>query len=170
MNPPNSPVEWTAYKAKVHTVSVIRFTGNHLSSNANFISFIDAIYSNDLDWGEICPPACSETKYYSSIATVPKSNADGDSVVNVFFKDSSIIKYKRVELYKITDIICKYISDFYVQNTYPKLHTYLYMYLFFSFLANIGGSLGLCTGFSLMSAIELVYFLTFRYFFKRSRN
>ena len=77
------------------------------------LSFIDAIYSNDLDWGEICPPACSETKYYSSIATVPKSNADGDSVVNVFFKDSSIIKYKRVELYKITDIICKYISDFY---------------------------------------------------------
>ena len=127
MNPPNSPMEWIAYKAKVLMVSVIRFTGNHLSSNANFISFIDAIYSNDLDWGEICPPACSETKYYSSIATVPKSNADGDSVVNVFFKDSSIIKYKRVELYKITDIICKYISDFYkiLTPNYIYICTYL---------------------------------------------
>ena len=131
MNPPNSPMEWIAYKAKVLTVSVIRFTRNHLSSNANFISFIDAIYSNDLDWGEICPPACSETKYYSSIATVPKSNADGDSVVNVFFKDSSIIKYKRVELYKITDIICKYISDFYKILTPNYRPIYVCTYLFF---------------------------------------
>ena len=102
-----------------------------LNWNLNFILFIDAIYSNDLDWGEICPPACSETKYYSSIATVPKSNADGDSVVNVFFKDSSIIKYKRVELYKITDIICKYISDFYKIITPNYRPIYVCTYLFF---------------------------------------
>ena len=107
MNPACSPVEWNAYKAKAPTVSEIKPNLSFISK-INFIPFIDAIYSNDLDWGEICPPACSETKYYSSIATVPKSNADGDSVVNVFFKDSSIIKYNRVELYKITDIICKH--------------------------------------------------------------
>lgn len=34
------------------------------------------------------------------------------------------------------------------------------------FLANIGGALGLCMGFSLVSAIELLYFFTCRYFFR----
>ena len=117
------------------------------------------------DLSVICPPACTEVKYFASMSTVPLKAQDGryqnlyvptylfrniylihefwifvESLVHIFFKDSSIVKFKRSELYKFTDII-----------------------------SNIGGTLGLCTGFSLISAIELVYFITCRYFCKKSK-
>ena len=76
------------------------------------ITILDAANDDDVDLSKICPPACTETKYSSSISTVPKENSKGESKVYVFFTDSSIVKFKRSGLYKITDIICKYNSCF----------------------------------------------------------
>lgn len=53
--------------------------------------------------------------------------------VNIFFKDTQFITSRRSELYGQTD-----------------------------FLANCGGLLGLFMGFSFISLIEIVYFLTLR--------
>ena len=74
------------------------------------IAILDAANDDAVDLSKICPPACTETKYSSSISTVPKENSKGESKVYVFFTDSSIVKFKRSGLYKITDIICKYDS------------------------------------------------------------
>lgn len=88
-----------------------------------------------------CPPACTETVYETAMSTVPlKETNNGESVLRVFFKHSSVVKYKRDELYSFEDII-----------------------------SNIGGSLGLCMGFSLVSGIELLYFFTCRYCFRKRK-
>ena len=42
----------------------------------------------------------------------------------------------------------------------------IYVNYHLNFLANIGGSLGLCMGFSLISLIEFLYFFTYRGFQK----
>ena len=63
---------------------------------------------DDLDLGDVCPPACTETKYTASLSSVPKKNSKGESYINVFFKESSIVKFKRANYYDFTDIICKY--------------------------------------------------------------
>lgn len=67
----------------------------------------------------------------------------GESILRVFFKDSSVVRYRRDQLYSVEDI-----------------------------LGNIGGTLGLCTGFSLVTIVEIVYFFTCRWFirFKKARN
>jgi hypothetical protein len=75
------------------------------------IIFLDAINAEGVDLSIICPPACTESTYEASISAVPfKEVTSGESVVRVFFKHSSVVKYKRDQLYAFEDIICKYMS------------------------------------------------------------
>ena len=67
------------------------------------------------------------------------------------------MKYLRDELYAPEDMIgeknpvLKYVHEF--LNCLIRL---------FSLTANIGGTMGLCLGFSLVSAMEFIYFFTAR--------
>jgi hypothetical protein len=53
-------------------------------------------------------------------------------------------------------------------HTYASLFSQLYFYVYFT--ASIGGALGLCMGFSLISAVEIVYFFTVRVFFQKEKK
>lgn len=63
------------------------------------------------------------------------------SVVHIFFGAESTVPKFRKRLYGTTDLI-----------------------------ANTGGILGLCLGFSILSGVEVLYFLTLRLFWKRCRK
>lgn len=91
---------------------------------------------------EDCPPACETVAYDASVSTVPIANKNyGESVLRVFFKHSSVVRYKRDQLYSVEDI-----------------------------LGNIGGTLGLCTGFSLVTLVEIVYFFTCRWLIRLNKR
>ena len=68
----------------------------------------------------------------------------------------------------------KYGNDSYVRDNVSILHIYFKklhfmqrergeLYGFIDFFSNIGGVLGLCMGFSMLSAVEIVYFFTIRF-------
>ena len=61
--------------------------------------------------------------------------------LKIFFPENSAKAYQRDELYSPEDLI-----------------------------ANIGGTLGLCLGFSLVSLVELFYFLTLRWIFEGRKS
>ena len=61
--------------------------------------------------------------------------------LKIFFPENSAKAYQRDELYSPEDLI-----------------------------ANIGGTLGLCLGFSLVSIVELFYFLTLRWIFEGRKS
>ena len=64
------------------------------------------------------------------------------------------MKYLRDELYAPEDMIGE-------KN--PVVHEFLNCLIrLFSLTANIGGTMGLCLGFSLVSAVEFIYFFTAR--------
>lgn len=58
---------------------------------------------------------------------------DNVAIVNIFFKDQHFMRHERSELFGITD-----------------------------FFANIGGLMGLCMGFSILSLVEFLYFFSLR--------
>ena len=78
--------------------------------------------------------------------------------LNVFFPENSVVKYLRDELYAPEDMI---------GEKKPVLIDYIHEFSdgliwLFSLTANIGGTMGLCLGFSLVSAVEFIYFFTAR--------
>ncbi|KAL4720041.1 hypothetical protein ACJJTC_010005 [Scirpophaga incertulas] len=99
---------------------------------------------------EDCMPACTEISFFERITTAPLSRAlicslrltsfsivsfsENMLVVHFFFEDDSFIRYN--ERRDFLDL----------PNFYQTL----------------GGLLGLCMGFSMMSAVELVYYVTLR--------
>ncbi|KAL3273921.1 hypothetical protein HHI36_015347 [Cryptolaemus montrouzieri] len=86
-----------------------------------------------------CLPICTDVKYNAEISSgkwevnAPLSEEYRASAVKVFFKNSYFLPTEKSELYGITD-----------------------------FISNIGGILGLFTGFSLFSLAEIIYFLSVR--------
>jgi len=94
-----------------------------------------------------CPPACRKTRYSSTFSSAKFPNkasrfyklsndrgADFDmTLVHVYFADLKMFRYITDELFSWQDI-----------------------------LAAFGGLVGLCTGFSFLSAAEIVYFFTLR--------
>ena len=67
--------------------------------------FLEAIHESGID---DCPPACEQMTYEGSLSSVPLSVTNfGESVLRVFFKHSSVIQYKRDQLYSIEDIVGK---------------------------------------------------------------
>lgn len=105
-----------------------------------------------------CLPACFEINYEREISSSKLGTGEfitRDKIVNrnssyvrrnvaivhIFFLDSSYGGYTKTEFIGFTD-----------------------------FLSNIGGLLGLFMGFSVISLVEIVYFLSFRHYFVRKRN
>ncbi|XP_077285517.1 pickpocket protein 28-like [Arctopsyche grandis] len=95
-----------------------------------------------------CLPACTSLIYDSEVSQsdfhwldlakakkkdTPRIKEFGLSRVSMFFKDAEFIMSRRSELYGITD-----------------------------FLANCGGIMGLFLGFSFLSLVEIIYFLTIK--------
>lgn len=92
-----------------------------------------------------CMPTCNSLEYdvdiFHAEYNKDEFNVQQTSVVTVFFKSSQIITLKRSELYGFSD-----------------------------FLASCGGLLGLFLGVSILSEIELIYFLTVRVWWQHKRN
>ncbi|KAJ0173050.1 hypothetical protein K1T71_011226 [Dendrolimus kikuchii] len=99
---------------------------------------------------EECLPACTEIEFYEHLSTAPlKRNlvkrfaktinktteyfTENMLVINFYFEDSTFMRFTKGEIFGLTE-----------------------------FLSNTGGLLGLCMGFSVMSAVELLYYLTLR--------
>ena len=90
-----------------------------------------------------CPPACRKTRYSSTFSSAKFPNkasrffkldrASDMTLVHVYFADLKMFRYITDELFSWQDI-----------------------------LAAFGGLVGLCTGFSFLSAAEIVYFFTLR--------
>ncbi|XP_068083963.1 pickpocket protein 28 [Anabrus simplex] len=91
-----------------------------------------------------CLPSCTEIQYdvETSQAEYMTRKPYGNETellstsISVFLKNMQVLTRKRSELYGLSD-----------------------------FLANCGGLLGLCIGFSILSLVEVVYFFTLRIFF-----
>ncbi|XP_062529150.1 pickpocket protein 28 [Bombyx mori] len=100
---------------------------------------------------EECLQACTEIAYVERVSSAPlrnflveeiATNAGNKSaeyftenmlVVHFFFEDNTFLRFTKGEIFGLTE-----------------------------FLSNTGGLLGLCMGFSIMSAVELIYYLTLR--------
>ena len=116
------------------------------------------------------------------------------SLVHVYFKEMGITKFSRDQLYswedivgtmfpigillqikflsqlRITPISCQKLANSLTEITHIFMSIVFHGFLskhFFSCSANFGGSVGLCVGFSLFSAAELLYFLFLRRFLKK---
>ncbi|CAL8109748.1 unnamed protein product [Orchesella dallaii] len=117
---------------------------------------------------EFCLPACNETFYNVFVTSAdfpnqPQANqtkmireaileghthlndiayvSGSISVVRVFFRESSIMQYKRDELFTWED-----------------------------FVSNLGGVMSLCLGFSILSLVEVFYFFTMRMSIDKRRS
>ncbi|CAG7826654.1 unnamed protein product [Allacma fusca] len=153
------------YSEKSHGVcSVDKIQGCVRNAITNIAIFkpIKGKEKQEISCTEFCLPACNETFYNFVVtaATFPNQpepnmtqmlreaihdNRDylnnityvsaSISVLRVFFRESSIMQYKRDELFTWED-----------------------------FVSNLGGVMGLCLGFSLLSLVEIIYFFTMRFF------
>lgn len=74
-------------------------------TNSILILFLGVLYSAKKSV-EDCPPGCEEVLYQVSETTVPASVYGTVTQFQVFFKEKSLAKYKRDELYTFEDIIC----------------------------------------------------------------
>lgn len=66
---------------------------------------------------------------------------DNLAIVNIFFNELHFMRHERGELFGLVDLF-----------------------------ANVGGILGLCAGFSILSVVEVGYFYSIRYFFNVTGN
>ncbi|XP_035702813.1 pickpocket protein 28-like [Folsomia candida] len=105
---------------------------------------------------DFCLPACTELEYFSETTFTPLQDGDAIwirdgtststtapwssknlSIVHIYFSSDSSYARVRKELYGLTDLI-----------------------------ANTGGLMGLCLGFSGLSLVEVIYFYTLRAWFR----
>ncbi|KAM3963999.1 pickpocket protein 28 [Aphomia sociella] len=97
-----------------------------------------------------CLPACTEIAYFERMSTAPLNKAlvghlaktlrksvdyftENMLVIHFYFEDDTFTRLTKGEIFGLTE-----------------------------FLSNTGGLLGLCMGFSVMSAVELLYYVTLR--------
>lgn len=73
--------------------------------------------------------------------------------------------FTKSELFGFTEFLCKF-----KVKVKPKASHLLRIYVVLFSLANIGGLLGLFMGFSVLSVIEIVYFLTLRPYYINQRQ
>ncbi len=78
------------------------------------------------------------------------------ALFHVYFKELGMVQYLRDELYSIVD----FIGGFFVfANILNSMHVICWLSVF---PAAVGGIIGLCIGFSILSLIEIIYWFTFR--------
>lgn len=81
------------------------------------------------------------------------SHRENMAVVHLFFVDSQFTKYVKNELFGFIEFLCKYL----ISITIIKINKNQ-----IRFTASTGGLLGLFLGFSFLSFMEIIYFLTLR--------
>ncbi|ODM96336.1 Pickpocket protein 28 [Orchesella cincta] len=96
-----------------------------------------------------CLPPCTELEYFSEVSY---TNIPRDANIWVD-SDNSTAKWAKNQV--------SIVHIFFVQDsTYARVRKELYGWV--DLIANTGGILGLCMGFSTLSVIELIYFYSFR--------
>lgn len=85
------------------------------------------------------------------------------SVVHIYFNVDSVYPRLRKEMNTIIELICKHIH---ISIAVPYKKTFRIVHSCFPrvSIANAGGLLGLCMGFSMLSLLEIVYYVTVRLF------
>ena len=86
------------------------------------------------------------------------------AIVHVYFENGNVIKYERHELFTTSQLIGKK-----AVNQLNKINLKTPSCLFW-FIGNVGGLLGLCMGFSLVSGVEMIYFCTCRWLLRREKS
>ncbi len=80
------------------------------------------------------------------------------AMLHVYYKQVGIMEYAREEIYSNVDFLGREGKDIGL----PVHITVVYYTV--SFLAAVGGLIGLCTGFSILSLMEVLYWFTYRMF------
>ncbi|XP_072934740.1 pickpocket protein 28-like [Epargyreus clarus] len=100
---------------------------------------------------EECLPACTEISYVERLSSAPLNKA-------LFGQYAQYLTNKTPE-YFVNNMLV--IHFYFEDNAFMRL-TKGEIFGLTEFLSNTGGLLGLCMGFSVMSAVELFYYLTLR--------
>ena len=87
------------------------------------------------------------------------------TILHVYFGVDAVYPQRREELYDLIDLLCK------TRQLDLKMSMKLSAVLKFVHLAaNTGGLLSLFLGFSVLSLLEILYYISMRLFFKRKRE
>ncbi|XP_063988338.1 pickpocket protein 28-like isoform X2 [Diachasmimorpha longicaudata] len=97
-----------------------------------------------------CWPACFETNYETQISQSKLSNA---FVIDELYLNNTDQKYFTENM--------AVVHLYFVESQFPNL-VKSELFGFIEFLSNIGGLLGLFMGFSFLSVVEIIYFMTLR--------
>ena len=98
------------------------------------------------------------------------------SLIHVYFKELEVIKYSKQENYGIMDLIGKRLLQNVTSITVAlrkntlSLEIYFNLNFYIYVLAAFGGVVGLCVGFSFLSAAEFVYFFSIRLIFDKIKR
>ncbi|XP_050353697.1 pickpocket protein 28-like [Nymphalis io] len=103
---------------------------------------------------EECLPACTEISYFER----PSSAMLSKFLVGHYIKSINLAQNKTSEYF--TDNML--VIHFYFEDNSFMRFTKGEIFGLTEFLSNTGGLLGLCMGFSMMSAVELLYYITLR--------
>ncbi|GBP90250.1 Pickpocket protein 28 [Eumeta japonica] len=150
-----------------------------------FVKLVSLEVEPQADCG--CLPACAELSYAKRTSRSPlrerllNENLLGNRtaqyfkenmlVVHFFFEETSFVRYTKGEIFGLTEFLCQTgpnmdIEHLVTRNAYyvPRIENQqnLRNSKHPDVVSNTGGLLGLCMGFSVMSAVELLYFLTLR--------
>ncbi|XP_039752611.1 pickpocket protein 28-like [Pararge aegeria] len=101
-----------------------------------------------------CLPACTEISYSERPSGAPLNKA----LVDRYTKSISFAQNRSAEYFADNMLIV----HFYFEDNSFMRFTKGEIFGLTEFLSNTGGLLGLCMGFSMMSAVELLYYLTLR--------
>lgn len=86
------------------------------------------------------------------------------SRVVIYFKESQFMTSRRSELYGITDFLGNYtLHDLIFFSFETFILCGLFLTSFFPVSASCGGLLGLFSGFSILSLVEIIYYVTLRF-------
>ena len=103
-----------------------------------------------------------QTRYRNRIKDEVKAIANSSSIVHFYFDSLGATKYERDKLFGTLDLIGKAIWN--MNDLWFSNHTKCY------FSAAFGGLVGLCSGFSIISLIEIIYWFSIRIIFNGVLN
>lgn len=100
----------------------------------------------------------STAKIFDEVTFLRQHNLDTKNIaiVHIYYSRSSFRSQRKEELVSFTDFLCRILHIFFVKNGLMQIHLIFYQ------TAGVGGLLGLFMGFSVISLIELFYFISIR--------
>lgn len=89
------------------------------------------------------------------------------AVLHIFFKQHDFRSQNKEELVNFTEFLCERIHN--NNDTFTDTYFLINEVQYSHFIANTGGILGLFLGFSVLSIIEILYFMLMRPYFEHIR-